>query len=453
MAKMRLNVASGMNMTDISENGAAPSNTEADALATLLERTRAAKIETEVRTLEAGASGRARSYVLIRLPNGRRTRQVTAFPRNIEELLSVQFEKFIVIGDYVAVVDTVSGRIEAHIARGGPNGRMIARRLQELPGVEVLAEDNSDVDQEAFDEELTPTPSVTAENWRLVVQQGDISVEISPASDEFAIVMEAGITVKVDGVTTSTHDDALAALERYGAAMLFELDLVYGALFQLAKHRTGNRRRLRERPDHPPKFPRNYYAAQALELYQYGRTAAGLPLLEYLAYYQSLEYFFPFFAREQTVNSVRTQLLHPKFDPLNDAALGRLINLAAPAARGGMAEREQLRATIRACMTEPDLREFVESLPEYLDHFSAKNQTIKGVGALQLDGNKTDLRDQVADRIYAIRCRIVHAKQDGGGSSDEVLLPSSAEAASLQSDIEMLRLVAQQALVARAARA
>jgi hypothetical protein len=205
--------------------------------------------------------------------------------------------------------------------------------------------------------------------------------------------------------------------------------------------------------EHPPKFPRNQYAGQALELYQYGRFAAGLPLLEYLAYYQSLEYFFPFFAREQTVNSVRSQLLHPAFDAEDDGALGRLINLAAPAGRGGMAEREQLRATVRACISEAVLREFMESDVSYTQHFCDKKQAVKGVGTIQLSQTQTDLRDQVADRIYAIRCRIVHAKQDGGAANVDVLLPASAEADSLQVDIELVRMVAQHALVARAARA
>jgi len=222
---------------------------------------------------------------------------------------------------------------------------------------------------------------------------------------------------------------------------------------QLAKKSLLRRRRDPERPSHAPRFPRNRYATQARELYEYGRSAAGLPLLEYLAYYQSVEYFFPFFAREETVNSVRAQLLHPRFDAQDDAALNRLINLSAPAARGGMAERDQLRASVRAVIVEEDLRDFIASSDEYKDHFCSKNQSVKSVGTIQLTGQQADLRDQVADRIYAIRCRIVHAKQDGGGTNVDVLLPSSSEASSLQADIDLVRLIAQRALVARAARA
>lgn len=439
-------------MNDIDDPLDKPPPTEPTQLDILLERAGAASIEAEIRTFENMAPGRSRNYVLLGLPNGRRTRQVVVFPRDVGDFLGIEFENYTVLGDYVAVVDKVSGCIEAQVVGAGPAGRLNNGRVfQQIPGVEIILDSEARLDQISL-EDGPGTNRWPAENWRLVVEDNGVSIEISPSSSEFGILLERGVTIKIDGVATSTHEASLEALERYAAAMLFDLDVVYGISVQLAKPRRTNRRRRYERPDHAPRFPRNQYAGQALELYQYGRAAAGLPLLEYLAYYQSLEYFFPFFAREQTVHMVRSQLLHPGFDALNDAALNRLINLAAPAARGGMAEREQLRATIRACINEDDLLEFLESSAEYRDHFVNKNQRIKGVGVIQLNGNQGDIRDQAADRIYAIRCRIVHAKQDGGGNSEEVLLPSSRETESLQADVEMIRLIAQRALIARAAR-
>ncbi|UPO76403.1 hypothetical protein [Arthrobacter sp. Helios] len=426
---------------------------EPTAVDILVQRAEAAKIASEVRTLDNKSPSRSR-YVRMQLPNGRHTRQIVVFPRDVEDFLAIEFEQYIVLGDYVATLHRTSGRIEALVTGTSVAGRVNAGRIfSQLPGVEVITEGDSELDIEAFDDGGDPRRS-SAENWRLSIEQDGVSIEISPASSEFQTLLERGVTIKIDGVTTTSHDEGCDALERYAAALLFDLDVVYGAPVQLAKRRRQNRRRQYERPSHPPRFPRNAYAAQALELYQYGRSAAGLPLLEYLAYYQSLEYFFPFFAKEQTVQSVRSELLHPGFDARNDNTLNRLINLAASAGRSGMAEREQLRATIRACMTEVRIRDFVESSEEYADHFcSKKHQAIKGVGFLQLVGNQIDIRDQVADRIYTIRCRIVHSKQDMGDKGQDVLLPSSAETHSLQSDVELIRLVAQSALVARAARA
>lgn len=417
----------------------------------LLKRAAEANLETQVVNLGNPRSGRPDAYVYIDLPNGRRTRKVLVGPRKIERFLGIEFEKFVVLGDYVAIVDTRSGHIEAQVSSGSSRHAQLERMIQEIPGVQIIAVGEPELDQEVFDEEAG-TRGPVASNWRLAVEKDGISIEISPASSEFEILLYPGITIKIEGLTTSAHDTALESLERYAAAMLFDIDVVYGRALQLTKRPRENRRHRATLPDRSPNFPRNKYAAQALELYQYGREAGGLPLLEYLAYYQSLEYFFSFFAREQTMNSLRSQLLDPAFDAFSDASLNRLINLTAPAGRNGMGEREQLRATIRACLTEDDVRGFVGSSPEFEDHFCSKKQKIKGVVAMQMKGNQVDLRDQLSDRIYAIRCRIVHSKQDGGGTNADVLLPSSNEVESLQADLEMLRAVAQRALVARAAR-
>jgi hypothetical protein len=420
----------------------------------LIERAASAGIEATVRVIERLPTNRARSYAVLQMPNGRTTRPLTVFPRDIDQFLASSFENYVVLGEYVATAGTQSGLIECQVIGAGPSTRpVIANSLQELPGVEIITHvaDSSEADDT---EEVGASPrSSSANEWRIAVENDGVGLEISPATSDFELLFGRAVTVKITGVTTSSHDTAVEALERYGQALLFDLDVVYNVAVQLGKRRRGIRPRQQERPEHGPRFPRNQYASQPLELYQYGRSAAGLPLLEYLAYYQSLEYFFPFFAREQVVNSVKSQLLHPGFDAQSDAALNRLINLAAPAARGGMAEREQLRATLRAVVSEIDLREFLESLPEYIDHFCSKSQAVRGVGTIQLDHNPPDLRDQVADRIYAIRCRIVHAKQDGGGNAEEVLLPSGKEAGSLQADVELVRLVAQRALITRASRA
>lgn len=375
------------------------------------------------------------------------------FPNEVDGFLSFPFENFVVLGDYVATVSKEDGFIECQLTGAGQGSRVTSRHpLAKIPGVETIGLERDAVETEDFDEVTDTRSSLLSENWRLSVALDGVGIEISVPTENFKKLFGPGYTIKVSGIASTSHDGALESLERFAQAMLLDLDLVYATPVRLATRRQSSRSRRRIQPDHAPKFPQNQYASQPLELYWYGRSAAGLPLLEYLAYYQSIEYFFPFFAREQTMNAVRSQLLHPGFHAHDDAALSRLINLASPAARGGLAEREQLRATIRASIPESELRDFFASLPEYPDHFCSKKQSVRHVGVIQLEHNSLDIRDQVADRIYAIRCRIVHAKQDGGGTNDEVLLPSSTEAGSLQSDVELVRLIAQKALVARASR-
>jgi hypothetical protein len=58
-----------------------------------------------------------------------------------------------------------------------------------------------------------------------------------------------------------------------------------------------------------------------------------------------------------------------------------------------------------------------------------------------------DICSQVADRIYDIRCKIVHTKGDEKDGDIELLLPYSKEAEKLGHDIDLVRFVAQKVLV------
>jgi hypothetical protein len=53
----------------------------------------------------------------------------------------------------------------------------------------------------------------------------------------------------------------------------------------------------------------------------------------------------------------------------------------------------------------------------------------------------------VADRVYEIRCKIVHTKTDARDATFELLLPFSAEAEQLSHDIELVQYLANRVLI------
>ncbi len=330
-------------------------------------------------------------------------------------------------------------------------------RLLKQPNVRTqsLVKQGDEADGESDEQfaRFSPLP----ERWGVQLDSGDgITLELGPAGRLSSTLMAGGfparqIALRITGVDTTRHDEAVEALERYGNAFLFELDVVHGIALRLGVRRSMTRLVNRDPIDRALTFPKNRYAEQSLALYQYGRSAVALPLLEYLAYYQSVEHFFPYFAREQIIQSLRATLLHPRFDPSNDAELARVLDLSANGGRTAVSEREQLRATIRACVNESELIGFLNSIPSLrADLFEPG--VIRGVSPLREGKNADDLRDQVADRVYTIRCRIVHSKSDGGPSNVDVLLPRSEEADALTSDIDLIRYLSQQTLIGRAAR-
>jgi hypothetical protein len=420
----------------------------APGLAALEARCAAVGLETERRELGDG-TGRLR----IAFPNGRSHRWVTFLPSHLDSVEQIPLEHIRFLGDYEAIVDTSTGEIEASIHRlnrlaGVPS------HLWRIPGAEILVEPEIDRD-ESGREVRDRRPWDRPKSWRLRVEREKVTAEISPMSCTLARVLgmsgsrfERLDSLKINGVRTSTEQDALAVLEDLGNALLFEIDIVAGVSLGLDKVRSERRAMLRDTTRRAVSFPRNRYPLEPLALYSYGRSATGLPLLEYLAYYQAVEYFFPAFANLDVVHRVATLLRDPAFEASDELSITRLIGLAQTSTHAG-SEREQLRLAIRASVEANDLRTLILSDTAFTEHFCSKKQSISGVRPIQLDGT-VDVRDQVADRIYAIRCRVVHAKLDGGEAQVDLLLPTSREARSLGPDIALMRLVARRVLVERA---
>jgi hypothetical protein len=386
--------------------------------------------------------------VSLELQSGREPRRVTVEGSRVLGLLGLPLDQIVFCGDLGAFANRESGVIEAAVIGAGRTPTSFSRAvdLTDLPGVEPI-----ETDESVSEEDLGERPR---KQWRLSLVSGDKELELSPMSAAGQALLQSGtrsVSLKMSGFDVSRHDDTVETLQRYAGSLFFDMDLLYNVQLSVPVRREVRRRGGAGRANHPMEFPLNDYPPDALSLYRYGRSSAGLPLLEFLSYYQALENFFPAFAHEETARSLRTYLLDPRHKPDQDATINAIIRLAAPAVHAGVGERAQLRATVRAVVSDEGLREVLSQVDPKGDVFVAKKQRIKGVSVVNLQNG--DLRDQVADRIYTIRCRIVHTKQDGGAANTDLLLPSSREATELGPDIAVLRHIAQQAIVARAKRA
>src|ERR1700733_5421459 len=141
-----------------------------------------------------------------------------------------------------------------------------------------------------------------------------------------------------------------------------------------------------------------------------------MPLLQFLAFYQTIEYYFPVYSRNEAIKRVRAFLKDPSFNVHDDSDVSRLLSSLDPGRSGGLGdERAQLRATILQCVEAGALREFLES-DEGLAKFYKTQAEWKTISdkKIVIGNADADFRNDVADRIYDIRCKIVHAKGDGG---------------------------------------
>lgn len=98
------------------------------------------------------------------------------------------------------------------------------------------------------------------------------------------------------------------------------------------------------------------------------------------------------------------------------------------------------------CTDSEELRQFIESDKDRKDHFLLQTKSIP-YHKVPIANAAADIRNDVADRIYDIRCKIVHTKADSRDGNVELLLPFTPEAEQLSYDIELIRYVAQQVLI------
>lgn len=382
-------------------------------------------------------------HVRVSMKAGRNTRTlVFASKETISRILAVPFEKYVFLGNLEAICSYTDGTIEAALRPVGVmQNYSFDFLLRRLFGVDGIGNQHSD----SAKIELVPQ------------QDGQPGIEISVASDHFCALSKLParnrLTLKLNGCLVTTHDAALALLQKLAGSVLFQTDLVFNVPFALERER---------RIPLPPKrqntqpsfglidlqYPQAQYDQAPLSLYSYARSATGMPLLQFLAFYQVIEFYFPIYSQSEAQRRIKAILKDPTFRGDRDPDIARLLASIQVNRSGAFGdERAQLRATMLECTDPGILRQFLVEDEDRKIFFQTKSKLLP-CHVLPIATTAADLRADVAERIYDIRCKIVHTKSDSRDGSIELLLPFSPEADQLSNDIALVQFIAQKVLIA-----
>lgn len=367
-------------------------------------------------------------FLVIHMPNGRETRNIyCASESKIKSLIDINFEKYSFIGDYEAIFNREGGYIEAVIRPSirYPTSALVRRIL----GKSVKKIPESIIKVEDKDEK---------------------NIEIGNASSAAQVICSSprGLTLKITNIPITTHSEALEVLEKISNSFLFQLDLKTNIPVSLSRSRRGRRPARstsnNENPDF--QFPKYEFDKAPISLYWYARGAIGMPLLQFLAYYQVIEYYFPVYSQEEARKRVRATLKDPSFRVDKDVDISKLLSAASANSRGFGDERTQLRATINSCVDIVEIRDFFTQSDQFTSFFNNKQKGLTDF-KIPLSAKDQDLRPATADLIYDIRCKIVHTKADTNLGEVDLLLPFSKEAELLYMDIELMHFIAKKVLI------
>jgi hypothetical protein len=404
----------------------------------LRKRCEAATIEFLTQTME-----NEETYGRLLLASGREKRPIVVGAKGAKALLSTRFEDYVFVQGYEAICSYSNGTIEAGI-RGleGFFSRTMMMRLF----------------QERVSEGSGSTPEVI-EIEPPIATGNQPKLRIGPPSKEFRALNRypggpRGLTLTLSGITITNNDGAAQLLVRYANSLFFQIDLSFNVAFTLERER---RRRALSKTRRPAtaatsiQYPRSEYDAAAISLYWYARSARGMPLLQFLAFYQVIEFYYPRYSHLEAKKKLSAILKDPTFRVDRGDHVDRLISAIRLSRSGAIGdERSQLRAVVNECIGENDIRSFITFEADRETHFSEKSKKQR-YHKIPVQNKSLDLRNDVADRIYDIRCKIVHTKDNAGDGDVDMILPFTTEADYLLHDIDLVQFVAKSVLIVASA--
>lgn len=254
------------------------------------------------------------------------------------------------------------------------------------------------------------------------------------------------ISLKVTGLGVTTHEQALEFINTTFASICFQIDCKTDFTVMLETEKTFGR--IRNARNSIEGLQLNAvtqkYDNEALSLYWYAQSAIGMPLLQYLALYQVVEFYYSIYSELAAQKRVANVLKDPCFNSHNAKDVAKIFNIVK-SSTSAKSELSQLESTFKECIDVAELRDWLKSDSKREEYFRSKNAVKLSKFKILSDANEDDILRQTWERFYNIRCRIVHTK--GAESDLDVLHPQSKEVRYLVHDIELANFIAHKVLI------
>jgi hypothetical protein len=254
-----------------------------------------------------------------------------------------------------------------------------------------------------------------------------------------------GLTVKVY-LESDKPDRMEKAAGEVVSSLLYELDVRNAIRFHIDRWvaERGDRSILQRRAaTSAVRFPEISIKPEMATLFGFAASAIDNPPLAFLSYYQILEHNLASAVKRRALRKIGKELSDPLFNRSSRDDLLRVFMIGERSTH--MSEAAQLRTLIDECVRPEALTDFFAT-GDHLSHFGKKGP-ILGVEAVNPSNPQVSLASQVADRVYGIRNRIVHAKDDPRFGEAPPLLPEGPEADALWPDIMLARLLATEVIL------
>jgi len=343
---------------------------------------------------------RKKPSLVLSFPYGDGKKDVVIFDdKDAKQLLAQDFSDVVFVPEYTsAICSKKKNFIETYIS--------CFNKLEDKFSILSSLTDISYRDVESFSKIGKPTEFTLTNECNT-----SMSISISEPSDIFKIFSSYSegdviLTAKIQGVTFSSVDEVKLIIRKLLDSLFKQiLNSHVIALYVPQEHPIKYLfpDEYITKRDRTIQFPKYEYDNNTFRLYWRAKSVIEMPLMQYLIYYQILEFYFSKYSKSY------------------------------------FKEEKQLRDTIKGILSLDEFNSviFTKKVKEYF------HQDYRLVSRKILDANnkKYDLLNQFSDRIYDIRCKIVHTKK-----ADKIL-PFTIEEELLENyDLKMLERVIDKVL-------
>lgn len=223
----------------------------------------------------------------------------------------------------------------------------------------------------------------------------------------------------IENLTKHTSEGVNMDLRNIINSVLFDFEYSFNLAFEAIELNSINKRipRLR-RPALPiPTAPINFtYKNYIQELIQYFHLSEKVEYIpfKYLCYFHIIEYFSDKSAYYVVAEQVKHILLKPDFHLKTNNYINQAINIFKRENEKHLTDKIKLTRVLQHFINIDEFKEYLETI-KLFDHFT-KEQTFTCSKPLKVPGidfaNDSTFYQSLTNRIYAVRCSIVHSNPD-----------------------------------------
>lgn len=394
-------------------------------------------------------------FVAFQFPVARNFDEIIVYDDDdIDTIMSTKFTKYRGICDYEAYWSKELKCIECEIqdSKAFSHGRFILRKFP--PVFEVCEE----VTNEFGVKEPTEIELFSNDKFKITVGCCTREFTFLSAYKEgrhVDINQQKGrsrITLKINNILIETEEEARHLLERVSNSIFFQLDVLYEFTVTLTPRKMSHSERImrrkmsRRQNDETRLISLNYdYDKIPLSLYWFAQNNIDSPIFAFFAFYQVLEYYYPIYSTLEAKNRIKNLIKDPNFSVDSEIYMVKLINaITSKNAESIGDEREQLHNVLKNIVVGDDIIEYINDNEHLKEYYTTKQSNKISNEKLPLN-DSLNIIAKVAERIYDIRCRIVHNK---ASEIHKKILPVTKEEDYLRNDVYLLRFLARKSIIA-----